>query len=235
MKKLIFILLLAVTLEGCVTYSGYYNLSLREVDRPENTKLRYGESKVVNFEEEGKIIYHYEDSLIKIAWLPASKSFAFAIENKSEHSIKIIWDESAYIDINGKAVRTIHSGIKYFDKEKTQTPTVIPKKSSIRDFLLPTDKLHYYTYTDSKYYYGGWGNSPLFPSQASRKDELIDIAKKYIGKTVKILLPIQIQDVINEYTFSFKIENFVLEREYNKIVISENSEGTTNIESQKKE
>jgi len=30
----------------------------------------------------------------------------------------------------------------------------------------------------------------------------------YVGKTVKVLLPIRIENTNNEYLFSFKIENF---------------------------
>ena len=52
MRKLIFTIFLASMLTSCVTYQGYYNVGLQEVERPKNAKERFGESKIINFEED---------------------------------------------------------------------------------------------------------------------------------------------------------------------------------------
>lgn len=109
------------------------------------------------------------------------------MENKSDNSIKIIWDEAVYIDEDNSSLRVIHSGVKYVDGEKAQPLTVIAKKTKINDLVTPVDNIYY---SD-----GSWGKLPLFSVQKSA------------GKTVKILLPIQIQETINEYIFSFKINH----------------------------
>jgi hypothetical protein len=54
MKKIIYAAIIATMFTSCMTYQGFYNVGLQEVERPENAKERYGESKIVNFEEEGK-------------------------------------------------------------------------------------------------------------------------------------------------------------------------------------
>jgi len=77
MRKLILALLLSSMLTSCMTYQGFYNVGLQEVERPENAEERYGESKIINFEEEGKTKYSYEDELIKIVWLPLSTPICF--------------------------------------------------------------------------------------------------------------------------------------------------------------
>jgi len=187
-----------------MTYQGFYNVGLQEVERPENAKERYGESKIINFEEEGKTKYSYEDELIKIVWLPLSTQFAFTLENKSDNSIKIIWDEAVYVDENGSSGRVMHSGVKYVDRSNPQPPTVVVKKAKVDDMVVPTDNIYYISGQ-----YGGWQTKPLFPNRATTQEELNTLTQKYVGKTVKILLPLQIQETVNEYIFSFKVENFI--------------------------
>lgn len=204
MRKLIFTLFLATMLTSCMTYQGFYNVGLQEVERPENAKERYGESKIINFEEEGKTKYSYEDELIKIVWLSLSTQFAFTLENKSDNSIKIIWDEAVYVDENGSSGRVMHSGVKYVDRSNPQPPTVVVKKAKVDDMVVPTDNIYYISGQ-----YGGWQTKPLFPNQATTQEELNALTQKYVGKTVKILLPLQIQETVNEYIFSFKVENFI--------------------------
>ena len=36
--------------------------------------------------------------------------------------------------------------------------------------------------------------------------------KKFIGKTVQVLLPLKIEDIVNEYIFSFTIEGIEVKK-----------------------
>ena len=204
MKKIIYTMIIATMLTGCMTYQGFYNVGLQEVERPENAKERYGESKIVNFEEEGKTKYSYEDDMIKIVWLPLSTQFGFTLKNKTDHSIKIIWDEAVYVDQNGSSGRVMHAGVKYTDRNNPQPPTVVVKKANIDDMIVPTDNVYYVSGQ-----YGGWITKPMFPNRASTQEELNALTQKYIGKEVKVLLPLKIQETINEYIFTFKVEDFI--------------------------
>ena len=204
MKKIIYTMIIATMLTGCMTYQGFYNVGLQEVERPENAKERYGESKIVNFEEEGKTKYSYEDDMIKIIWLPLSTQFGFTLKNKTDHSIKIIWDEAVYVDQNGSSGRVMHAGVKYTDRNNPQPPTVVVKKANIDDMIVPTDNVYYVSGQ-----YGGWRTKPMFPNRASTQEELNALTQKYIGKEVKVLLPLKIQETINEYIFTFKVEDFI--------------------------
>lgn len=204
MKKIIYTMIIATMLTGCMTYQGFYNVGLQEVERPENAKERYGESKIVNFEEEGKTKYSYEDDMIKIVWLPLSTQFGFTLKNKTDHSIKIIWDEAVYVDQNGSSGRVMHAGVKYTDRNNPQPPTVVVKKANIDDMIVPTDNVYYVSGQ-----YGGWRTKPMFPNRASTQEELNALTQKYIGKEVKVLLPLKIQETINEYIFTFKVEDFI--------------------------
>ena len=196
MKKLTFMLFLAVILASCGIYyreEDIYKVRLREVEQPENVKEQYSKFKITILAEENETKNSYEDDFIKIIWIPALTKFSFTLENKSDNSIRIIWDEAVYIDEDTSSRKVTHSGVNYADGEKAQPLTVIAKKTKINDLVIPVDNIYYVN--PSKYSSGGWHKRPLFSAQKSA------------GKTVKILLPIQIQETINEYIFSFKINH----------------------------
>jgi len=192
MKKIAALITLSILLSGCA-YTGVYKLSLKHVIRQGNTTEWYGDSKIINIDKSN---LSYEDDWINIIWTPLPDNFFFKLVNKSEQTIKIVWGEALYIDIYETCWRVSNS----------ETSTVIARKSNIHGFIFPSNKLHY---INSKYG-SGWVRAPLFPNQSFYPDELKKMAKKYVGKTVKVLLLIQIQDHINEYIFSFNIDSFEL-------------------------
>ncbi|MBO6250026.1 MAG: hypothetical protein J6N71_01610, partial [Muribaculaceae bacterium] len=72
------------------------------------------------------------------------------------------------------------------------------------DILLPTDNVYF---TSGKY--GGWNERLLIPSIYSKKEEFAVGAPSYVGKTMKILMPIMIENVQNDYTFEFSIASLL--------------------------
>ena len=203
MKKLFYLLMLVSVITSCSVHKGSYDMKLQKVERTKNSENNYGESKIVNFKEEGKSKYSYEDQMIKIVWTPVSTQFGFILDNKTNHSIKIIWDEAVYIDENGSSERVMHSGVKYSESTNPQIPTIIIKNGNVSDILIPVDNIYY---VSGKY--GGWNTQPLFTDWAYSQEELYIVTQEYIGKSVKILLPLKIEGVINEYIFTFKFEGF---------------------------
>ena len=65
---------------------------------------------------------------------------------------------------------------------------------------------------DNVYYvsgqYGGWRKGKLFNFPID-KNNIEEPKQLFIGKTVRILFPIIIQDVKNEYVFEFKVEDII--------------------------
>ncbi len=200
------ILILFFVLTGCVRHLAYYDIDLKEVERPAKAKERYGEQKISKISEGGIDRYYFEDEMVKIIWLVSPIQISFDLTNKTEHSIKIIWDEAAYLDEKGASHRVMHSGVKYIDRNNSQPPSIIIKKGSIDDIIIPTDKV-YFVAGES----GGWNEEQLFPPvPGNTLEELNANAKTRIGNNVKVLLPLQIQDVINEYLFTFEVKNVVV-------------------------
>jgi len=150
--------------------------------------------------------------------------FDFILENKSDYSIKIIWDDAAYVNTKGASGRVIHSGIKFPTRNYPQPHTVVAKKTHLDDFLIPVENIYLrYLGFDIKpeeeeivlinskgQGYFNWNVKPIFPFYAIRKKQLEHLTKQYIGKTVQILLPLQIQETVNDYIFTFDISDFVI-------------------------
>ena len=169
--------------------SGHYNLVLSKVQKPTNSQIRYGKMQIVSGESVTK--YSYVDNLISIIWVAGTTEFSFNLENKSGNSLKIEWDEGSYIDLSNSASRIFHSGVKYIDRDKSMPATVVPNGTSVDDVVLPTNLTSFSS--------GDWHSLPLIPN-----NRIYDPNK--VGKNVKILLPISIKGVVNEYTYIFKVE-----------------------------
>lgn len=221
-KAILGLSIMALSLVGCVgpmqIPRAIYNVQLTEVERPQKAKERFGQQiKIQRIEQdaaqkyqlkqlEGSNFYLFEDEMVSIAWAPLEEGFFFDLSNKTDHSIKIIWDDAAYVDTAGKSHRVVHEGVRFSDKNNSQPPSIIVRRGSIQDSITPSDYI---------YFFGGrWDISPLFPNNNQWPFLIIEDAevlrakvRPYIGKTAQILLPLQIQDTINDYIFVFEVKD----------------------------
>ena len=185
-------------------YLAHYNIGLKQVERPVKAKERYGEQKVIRINEEGIAKYSFEDEMIRVIWIPTAPKLSFVLTNKTDHSIKIVWDEAAFVDQDGMSQRVIHAGVKYIDRNSSQPPTIVVRGGTVNDLIIPSANIYY-----KKGAYEGWREAPLFPSiSATDAKVLKSKTEQYIGKTIQVLLPLQIEDVVNEYIFIFEVQSF---------------------------
>ena len=183
------------------TYVASYSVGLKTVESPANAKQQFGDTKVVNFQEGTTNKYRYEDDYINIVWYVDSKQFNFNLTNKSGHTLKINWDDISYVDYNGKTGRVMHSGVKYTERNNSQPSSTVPKGASLTDILLPTENVYYVSGQ-----YGGWREHNLIPSIYKDEATRAVQAPKYVGKTMTIMMPIVIENVQNDYSFTFIID-----------------------------
>ena len=212
MKKLyLFAIATLLTLQSCTVMKDVtttnreasYSVSLNKVELPSNSKERFSETIQKDNSDGSVTKYVFEDEKIKIFWMVFNDQFAFTIYNKSDHAIKISWDDAVYVGVDKNISKMIHSGIKYIQRNDGQVATTIPKGAKLDDILVPVDHIKYYEYL-------GWRTSSLFPHSFSTDDEM-QKAEKLEGETVSILLPIMIEGIQNDYTFTFKIDNVTTE------------------------
>ena len=174
---------------------GSYKTALVKVEKPEDASNRYGETKSI--QEEGVDKYSYNDNTIDIIIFGTDEKFNFVLKNISEHSLKIIWNEAAFVGLDGSTSKIMHAGIKYSQREGDQPASVIIKGAKIEDVATPTANVYYDEGIKIGYSTlgNGWRTKSMLP-------------KDFVGKEagdIRLMLPIQIKDVVNEYTFVFKV------------------------------
>jgi hypothetical protein len=203
MKKILVYIGILITMISC-SYSGTYKVSLQYV---ENQNIQNDTIKILSYQDIGITKYSYEDSQIKIIWLPLNTQFNFTLINKSSHTMKIIWDDGVYVNENGNCLKILHNGVQNINKNNSQLSTIIVKGANIDDAVAPIDNV----YLQSGQY-GGLNVSSLFKNTVMSTDEFYILKNIYVGKIVKILLPIKINDIVNEYIFYFKIDDILYQK-----------------------
>lgn len=174
---------------------GKYKTALAKVEKPKDSSNRYGETTTI--QDAGIDKYSYNDSIIDITIFGTSEDFRFVLKNISEHSLRIIWNEAVFVGLDGSTSKIMHLGTKYLQREADQPASVVIKGAKIDDLVKPTANVYY----DEGYKIGystfdnGWKTKSMLP-------------KVYTGKVageIRLMLPIQIKDVVNEYTFVFRV------------------------------
>ena len=189
---------------GCITGPDIpaikYNMKLASVERPKNAKERYGKvNNTVMTDEKGQQRMVFEDDLIKAFFLFDSDSVLFEVNNKTDFTIKINWDNAAYIDTSSTSMRVIHSGVRLMDRNSSQAPSIIVRKGKLVDSVTPSENIYFISGQ-----YGGWKYASLFPKYN------VESAKTYMGKSCSLLLPLEIEGVTNDYIFTFDVDNIIL-------------------------
>lgn len=176
---------------------GSYKTALIKVEKPEDATNRYGETKTI--QDAGVDKYSYNDSIIDITIFGNKEQFSFILKNISPHSLKVIWNEAAFVGIDGATSKIMHVGTKYSEREGDQPPTTIIRGAKIEDVATPTANVYYEegTYLSylGKYVGNGWKTRSMLPVTYKGKE----------AGEIRLMLPIQIKDVVNEYTFIFRV------------------------------
>jgi hypothetical protein len=188
-----------LALSACLAAAGcapatttHYDIGLTAVERPQDARARYGGTTITRVDTAGLGKYLFEDQLVSMAWIFTRDRLAFKLTNKTRYSLKVLWDEASYLDAGGQSHRVMHNGVKYIDRSLTEPPSVVIRGGSLEDVVLPID-----------YVYGNgadWIEGPFFPGR-------FDHAKQLTGKSVQVLLPLEVEGVVNEYIFLFRIND----------------------------
>lgn len=176
--------------KGGFWYKGYNSYKLVNVSRNES---------IIDDSISPNTSLNYRDDIMFISWNIQRNLVKFTLQNKSTSSIKIIWDDMAFVGLDEKSKRVIHQGIKYNEKENPQSPSVVMRDSRVTDLLIPSSNI-YYNQSLKK-----WSAHPLvYDIMFSPEDETTQHAS---GKKIKILLPIIVNEKRYEYQFVFEIDN----------------------------
>lgn len=165
------------------------NYALLQVESPE---VSGAESKEIN---------HYSDEYIDISLSFDDNEIGLTLGNNTGSSMKVLWDDAAFIDQFGNAHRIIHLGTKLADRDKAQVPSVIPKGAKITDSILPADCVEWSVST-SRYVASDWKFTPFSQMYCyATKIEAETASKK--ASPIRLMLTMESGDGRLEYVFTF--------------------------------
>lgn len=202
MKKSVILLIVIIFLSGCI-HKARYEIGLQRVKIGKYANKGSIKPKVINFEDKSLKKFDFSNKLIDIKWWIDNYEFRFILKNKTSKSIKILWEKAAYVDKKGFSHKITHynrNNLKHY--EFSNQPVVVASGSKFKSYIIPKENIYF---DESK---KEWIKKPLLVYRANLKEELKVIAQKNIGKTIKILLPLQISDSIDEYLFTFQVKNY---------------------------
>lgn len=86
------------------------------------------------------------------------EELGFVLENKGARPIRIVWDETSFIDGSGRTHRVMHVGVRYADRAQPMPPTMVPPGSRVEDIILPVSYVEWSG--------GRWTRKPLYHAYA---------------------------------------------------------------------
>lgn len=202
---------------GPSIYMARYDVKLSSVESPSDIKTPFGENKITKVSEEitdnkNKPFilnkYEYTDEYIGITWYYNTTQLEFELKNLSEHTLKINWDDISYMDYHGNVSRIMHKGVKYAEREQPQGSISIPKGGRISDIIVPINNV-YFDSGVSGLIPAQWKQTAMIPCYYNKKEVMErDITNKvWIGLKIRVLFPIEIEGVKNDYNFEFTVDS----------------------------
>lgn len=173
---------------GCAIPAAQYMMPLQEVRRPVDVQQRWGAYKI----EKADSGYAFDDDLMHVRVVPMHGEFGVSIENKTDHSLQVIWDEMAYVGPDGISSKVSSGDTRIIDMGKSRTPTVIPSHAKGVFTAVPNVNVD---------------QDPLNTGYLSDFVGICDDPAALNGKEVQLLVPVRIEETVNEYTFIFRLQD----------------------------
>jgi len=203
MKNYIYYLFFAlITFSSCaslingIEQRDAYEMKLSNVELDlcnKSTELKSSIKNVIGIK--GYNISNFRDSIIDTEWMFNPSYISLKLKNNAKHSIKILWNECSFTDIENNTQRIFHNGVKIIDRTRELPPTFIPKRASINECIIPND------YVDYSTYFNRWMFNFFFDKREGRKER-----EEVKDKTMTIALTIEYNGNPYEYLFTFNVD-----------------------------
>ena len=183
------VLVVLLSVSACATSSRTVTsveavLGLESVQRPADVAERWGEYEIRPADEEG---YLYEDDMLSVMVVPSGGVFAMEVENRTDHSIRLIWDDASYVGPDGYASGVVSGETTWMDIGGPQPSQVVPARARLSVRAMPTRNLN----RSERQVIG------FFPGATSCAD--------VEGVEARLVMPFEIEGAVNEYTFQFSL------------------------------
>jgi hypothetical protein len=147
--------------------------------------------------EPGSDRFTYRDRNLSFYFRPTPTALYFRIENLQGRPVWIDWDNSQFLDVNGRIGKVAHGTTRWHDRFGTQAQTQLPGQQTYSDYVFAMDDL-----VDP----GSSGDDaqphrPILPEDQS--------ASIYSGRSFGVDLAFVVEDRPRTYTFRFQVASVI--------------------------
>lgn len=140
----------------------------------------------------------YRDEYIIIQFKIDESAVKFQMQNISETPVSIVWEHVA-LGLNNRVFPVRNNSTLYLTEYEKPLPVIIPPLGYIRDMVIPKD---YIRQTKD-----AWIEKDLFPANDYGSAARKGLIMRYIGSEIQLTLPVKIGDVVQDYSFTFRVKN----------------------------
>lgn len=141
--------------------------------------------------------FNYRDRDLSFYFRPSPTTLYFRVENLQGRPVSIQWDDSRFLDINGRSGKVAHSTTRWSDRFSPLVMTQIQGQQQYGDYAIPMDYL-----VDPGTATGAANeqpHQPLIPEDSS--------APTYSGRTFGVDLAFLVEDRPRVYSFRFQVQS----------------------------
>lgn len=138
----------------------------------------------------------FEDGNVKAQFKFDDAAIRFQLQNLSPSDITILWNQVS-MGVDNKFTPVRNSITFYLDTVWTVGSETIPPLGYVLEIVIPYHNVRFDGYR--------WVEQDLLPT--TDKNELADVIMKNLGKSIKLMLPLQIGNEKRSYAFEFVVES----------------------------
>lgn len=157
-------------------------LTLRAVQRPADVAERWGDYTLTPADTSG---FTYEDDLLSLVVIPLEGTFRVQIENRSSHTIRLLWAESSYVGPRGLASNVVPGDTRWADMGNVPGPRIIPAGAAAVVTAIPRANTDTSEMEILPFYRAGMNCGDI------------------VNSSIRLVLPLEVEGNPNEYALEF--------------------------------
>ncbi len=206
MKNYILIFSLLLFSNNLVTakkfYTVTYSCSLSAVELSINSQTLENNHNIEEKSSETFPSYIYEDESFVFTWKVNLTRLSFNIENKTKETVKIDWNNVIFVDCYNLVNNVMPKGAKYINHDKSFSPTIILKGTTYEGIIIPSNNVVLNAAVE-------WTELFLIPCVYTEEVYREELAPRFLGKKMRVLMPIMVGNKQYEYCFYFTIDKII--------------------------
>jgi hypothetical protein len=139
----------------------------------------------------------YKDDYVTIQFKLDESAIKFQLQNVTDVPVSIVW-ENVTLLLNNRVFPVRNIATLYQTDLAHPPAVVIPPLGYIRDMVIPRDFI-----AAEK---GIWVEKDLFPTDDLGSPARKKLIMKYVGNQIKLVLPIKVGELVQDYSFTFKVK-----------------------------